>query len=83
MRWMHAGSTQPTDSADAQLNRTGILHLESSIGYEVVRALRDRGHTVRIGEQFFGRYQGIMRDHERGIYFGASESRVDGQAAGY
>ena len=42
-----------------------------------------RGHSVEIGNQFFGRYQGIMRDHEKGVYYGASESRVDGQAAGY
>lgn len=83
LRWMHAGSTQPTDAASAQLNRTGTLHLESSIDYEVARALRARGHTIRIGEQFFGRYQGILRDHVQGVYFGASESRVDGQAAGY
>ena len=83
MRWMHLGTTQPTDSADARLRGTGRLHLESSIDYGIVRALRARGHTVRIGEAFFGRYQGIMRDHERGVYFGASESRVDGQAAGY
>ncbi len=83
LRWMHSGSTEPTDPANSNLTGTGILHLESSIDYDVVRALRARGHTVRIGEQFFGRYQGIMRDHERGVYFGASESRVDGQAAGY
>ena len=83
LRWMHSGSSEPTDNTDARLTGTGILHLESSIDYEVVRALRARGHIVRIGEQFFGRYQGIMRDHERGIYFGASESRVDGQAAGF
>ena len=83
MRWMHLGSTEPTDSADARMTGTGRLHLESSIDYGIVRALRARGHTVRIGEAFFGRYQGIMRDHERGVYFGASESRVDGQAAGY
>jgi len=83
MRWMHMGTTEPTDSADARMTGTGRLHLESSIDYGIVRALRARGHTVRIGEAFFGRYQGIMRDHERGVYFGASESRVDGQAAGY
>jgi gamma-glutamyltranspeptidase/glutathione hydrolase len=38
---------------------------------------------VRIGQGFFGRYQGIMRNHTYGVYLGASESRVDGQAAGY
>lgn len=83
LRWMHQGSSEPTEAADAQMTGTGTLHIESSIDYDVVRALRARGHTVRIGEAFFGRYQGILRDHEKGVYFGASESRVDGQAAGY
>ncbi|MCC5907808.1 MAG: gamma-glutamyltransferase [Balneolaceae bacterium] len=83
LRWMHEGSTEPTDVLDSRLESTGTVHLESSVDYEVVRALRSRGHTVRIGESFFGRYQGILKDHEKGVYFGASESRVDGQAAGY
>jgi gamma-glutamyltranspeptidase / glutathione hydrolase len=83
LRWMHGGSTEPTDDLDDSLIRPGTVYLESSIPYDVVRGLRARGHTVRIGEQFFGRYQGIMRDHEKGVYYGASESRVDGQAAGY
>jgi gamma-glutamyltranspeptidase / glutathione hydrolase len=83
LRWMHEGSTEPTDDLDSRLESTGTVHLESSVDYEVVRALRSRGHTVRIGESFFGRYQGILKDHEKGVYFGASESRVDGQAAGY
>ena len=83
LRWMHSGSTDPTDPLSDNMRGTGVLHVESSLSYDVIRALRARGHTVRVGEQFFGRYQGILRDHERGIYFGASESRVDGQAAGY
>jgi len=82
-RWMHNGSTEPTDGADASLTDGGILHLESGVDYNVVRGLRDRGHTVRIGESFFGRYQGILYNHEQGVYYGASESRFDGQAAGY
>ena len=82
-RWMHSGSSEPTDASDASLQGVGVLNVESGIDYQVVRALRDRGHTVRIGEAFFGRYQGILKDHEKGVYFGASESRVDGQAAGY
>lgn len=83
LRWMHTGSAEPTGRLDDQLNQAGTIYLESSVPYDVVRGLRSRGHTVRIGEQFFGRYQGIMRDHERGVYLGASESRVDGQAAGF
>tara|TARA_R100001143_G_scaffold63597_1_gene73273 strand:- start:16815 stop:18551 length:1737 start_codon:yes stop_codon:yes gene_type:complete len=83
LRWMHAGSTQPTDDLPDILEDGGTLHLESAIDYETVRALRSRGHRVQIGMEFFGRYQGILKDHEKGVYFGASESRVDGQAAGY
>ena len=82
-RWMHSGSTEPTESSDAMLDGTGILHLESGVSYDVVRQLRSMGHTVRIGEQFFGRYQGILFDADQGVYYGASESRFDGQAAGY
>ena len=83
LRWDHSGSTEPTDNLPDLLEDGGVVHLESSIDYEVVRALRARGHRVQIGDSFFGRYQGILRDHEKGVYFGASESRVDGQAAGY
>jgi gamma-glutamyltranspeptidase / glutathione hydrolase len=83
LRWMHSGSTEPTDDLDARLESTGTVHIESAIDYAVVRGLRARGHTVRIGESFFGRYQGIMKDHEHGVWLGGSESRFDGQAAGY
>ncbi len=82
-RWMHNGSTEPTEDSDASLDDGGTLNVESGIDYDVVRELRRRGHTVRIGESFFGRYQGILWDAEKGVYYGASESRFDGQAAGY
>jgi len=82
-RWMHSGSTQPVDNLDDNMTNSGVLNVESGIDYDVVRALRDRGHTVRLGENFFGRFQIIMRDHENGVYLGGSEGRVDGQAAGY
>ena len=82
-RWMHSGSSQPVDNLDDNMTGTGVLNVESGIDYDVVRALRDRGHTGRLGESFFGRFQIIMRDHENGVYLGGSEGRVDGQAAGY
>jgi gamma-glutamyltranspeptidase/glutathione hydrolase len=82
-RWAHSGSSQPTDSADETLSGPGQLSLESALGFDVIRALRAKGHRVQIGNSFFGRYQGIMRDHEHGVWIGASESRVDGQAVGY
>jgi gamma-glutamyltranspeptidase/glutathione hydrolase len=83
LRWDHAGSTEPTDGATDSLTDGGQVSIESSIDFEIVRALEAMGHDVRIGQGFFGRYQAIMRDHTYGVYLGASESRVDGQAAGY
>ncbi|MAO65385.1 MAG: gamma-glutamyltransferase [Balneola sp.] len=82
-RWEHSGSTQPTDDLSETLTNSGQVSIESGVSFEVVKALRQKGHDVQIGDSFFGRFQAIMRDHEKGVYFGASESRVDGQAAGY
>ncbi len=82
-RWDHSGSTEPTDSNTTKATTKGKVHVESAIPYQVIRELRAKGHQVEIGNSFFGRYQGIMKDHQKGVYFGASESRVDGQAAGY
>ncbi len=83
LRWTHSGSTQPTDNLNDGLKESGLVNIESSIDFEIVKGLRARGHKVQIGDAFFGRYQGILKDHEKGVYFGASESRVDGQAAGF
>lgn len=83
LRWTHSGSTQPTDDLSDTLEGPGQVYIESAINFDIVEALRSRGHDVQIGGNFYGRYQGIMKNHEKGVYFGASESRVDGQAAGY
>jgi gamma-glutamyltranspeptidase/glutathione hydrolase len=83
IRWEHSGSTQPTDDLSESLTDEGVVAIESSINYQVVRDLEARGHDIKIGDSFFGRFQAIMRDPLTGFYYGASESRVDGQAAGY
>ncbi|MEX0771459.1 MAG: gamma-glutamyltransferase [Balneolaceae bacterium] len=83
VRWLHAGSTQPMDNLQDMLEDGGQVQIESGIDYDVVQALRERGHQVQIGEGFYGRYQAIMRDYKNGVFIGASESRADGQAAGY
>ncbi|MFV1884137.1 MAG: gamma-glutamyltransferase family protein, partial [Balneola sp.] len=83
LRWAHSGSTQPTDALSDHLTNVGLVTFESTVDRQVVRDLRAMGHRVRVGEGFFGRFQAIMRDLETGVYYGASESRVDGQAAGY
>lgn len=83
LRWNHRGSTQPTDGLDDSLMDVGLVSIESAIDPQVIRDLRAMGHRVQVGNSFFGRFQAILRDLENGVYYGASEARVDGQAAGY
>ena len=82
-RWRHQGSTQPTGAADSYLKDGGELMLESGFPFELRRALQLKGHKLGQNRGGYGGYQAIYRDHERGVYIGASESRKDGQAAGY
>ena len=42
-----------------------------------------KGHKVGYSLGSYGGYQAIMYDAEKNVYYGASESRKDGQAAGY
>ena len=50
---------------------------------ESVRELMHRRHKVAWGLGSYGGYQAIRYDAEQDVYYGASESRKDGQAAGY
>ena len=61
----------------------GRVALESGIGADVREALRNLGHRLVGGRGGFGGYQAIVYDAKRDIYIGASESRKDGNAAGY
>ena len=79
-RILHTGSSQPTGES---MIRGGTVHLESGIPYEVRRDLTEMGHRLEINVGSFGGYQAIMFDASQGVYYGASESRKDGQAAGY
>lgn len=79
-RWHHDGSS---DYDNPQMTDGGFVELESGVPYESVRGLMQRGHSVRSGNGGFGGYQAIQRDAVNGTYRGASESRKDGQAAGY
>lgn len=79
-RMRHVGSSQPTGSV---MTNGGTLNLESGFDYKTVRELRKMGHRIGTGVGIYGGYQAIMVDLERGVYTGASESRKDGQAAGY
>ncbi|MCH8158612.1 MAG: gamma-glutamyltransferase [Proteobacteria bacterium] len=76
----HTGSSQPTGTT---MTTGGVLHLESTFGSETRQALEAMGHTLGESDGGFGGYQAIMWDAEQGVYYGASEVRKDGQAAGY
>jgi gamma-glutamyltranspeptidase/glutathione hydrolase len=76
----HAGSTSPTGEDQ---EGSGEISLESGFDYEVIRQLMMIGHKVGFGVGGYGGYQAIKYDAEKKVYYGASESRKDGQAAGY
>ncbi len=79
-RILHQGSSQPTGS---KMTDGGVVSLEKSFPDEVREELQERGHELGYARGAFGGYQGIRRDPKTGVYFGASESRKDGHAAGY
>ena len=80
-RIQHDGDTEPTGQ-NATPAGSGEVDLESGFPYETVRALMRKGHSVRFADGPYGGYQAI-RVNPQGGYIGASESRKDGQAAGY
>lgn len=79
-RMRHRGSSQPTGSV---MTNGGTLYLESGFAPETLRELSKKGHRIGFGVGMFGGYQSIGVDLENKVYTGASESRKDGQAAGY
>ena len=79
-RILHSGSSQPTGEV---MTSGGRVSLETGFDYGVVRELAGRGHRIGYSVGPFGGYQAILWDEEQGVYYGASESRKDGQAAGY
>ena len=82
-RMNHQGSSEPTGE---KMEATGgMITLESGYSYEVIRELLEKGHQVGYtnAPSAYGGYQCIRYDAVRKVYFGASESRKDGQVAGY
>ena len=79
-RIRHVGSSQPTDE---EMNNGGRLYLESSIDETTREKLRKLGHNIATDTNVYGGYQAIMWDEEHNVYYGASDPRKDGQAAGY
>jgi gamma-glutamyltranspeptidase/glutathione hydrolase len=83
-RIAHEGSSEPTGE---MMTDGGRVYLEDGIPFETARDLVKMGHKIgTTTDGAFGGYQGIvvqiLPDGKR-VYFGASESRKDGQAAGY
>jgi gamma-glutamyltranspeptidase/glutathione hydrolase len=79
-RICHEGSSEPTDE---KMTDSGIVYLESGFDYKTVRELLGKGHAIQYTNGIYGGYQAIMWDDKNKVYYGASESRKDGQAAGY
>ena len=79
-RILHSGSSQPTGES---MTNGGRVTLETGFAYEAIRELMRRGHSVGYANGSYGGYQAILYDAEQDVYYGASESRKDGQAAGY
>jgi gamma-glutamyltranspeptidase / glutathione hydrolase len=80
-RFHHDGSTDP--EGGASMTTGGVLEIESGVPVNIAEELRRRGHVVKYSVGPFGGYQAIWRDPVSGVYWGASEFRKDGQAAGY
>ena len=77
----HQGGSEPTGEKDSGV---GQIQLESGYSFETIRGLMQRGHKVGWAPPgSFGGYQAIRVDPASGVYFGASESRKDGHAAGF
>lgn len=79
-RILHSGSSQPTGT---RMTDGGTVYLETGIPYESTRELVKLGHRVGTNVGDFGGYQAILWDEKNKVYYGASESRKDGHAAGY
>lgn len=79
-RMQHEGSSEPTGE---KMTDGGVLMLESGIRWEELQKLLMMGHKIQWNLGGYGGYQAIMWDAKNKVYFGASESRKDGQAAGY
>ena len=79
-RWDHTGGASPMGASTTD---TGTIRTESGIPYATIRGLMDLGHSIGTARGVYGGYQAIMWDEINKVYHGASESRKDGQAAGY
>ncbi|NND06869.1 MAG: gamma-glutamyltransferase [Saprospiraceae bacterium] len=82
-RFRHQGSTPPGGQV-RQMMDGGCISLESGVSEEVRLQLKAMGHKLCNNRwTHYGGYQGILWNEEQEVYWGATESRSDGQAAGW
>ena len=77
-RIRHMGSSEPTGEV---MEDGGYLTLESGFSTDIRNQLSELGHILKDEKGGYGGYQAIMLIDD--VYYGASESRKDGQASGY
>ena len=77
-RIRHMGSSEPTGEV---MEDGGYLTLESGFSTDIRNQLTELGHTLKDEKGGYGGYLAIMLIDD--VYYGASESRKDGQASGY
>ena len=75
----HSGSSEPTGE---KMTDGGILNLETGYPLATIRQLMRMGHKIQYANGPYGGYQAIYRA-DNDVYWGATESRKDGHAAGY
>jgi len=79
-RWQHLGSSEPTGE---KMIDGGYVEMETGYPWDCLQGLLRKGHDIRVGLGGYGGYQAILWNEEQKVYYGASESRKDGMAAGY
>jgi gamma-glutamyltranspeptidase/glutathione hydrolase len=79
-RVRHSGSSSPTGG---ESRGTGTVTLENGFTQNTYLALIKKGHRIGFDIGGYGGYQAILYNEKQGVYYGASESRKDGYAAGY
>lgn len=79
-RVRHSGSSSPTGG---ESRGPGVVTLENGFTQNTYLALIKKGHRIGFDIGGYGGYQAILYNEKQGVYYGASESRKDGYAAGY
>ena len=57
--------------------------VEPAVPLDVIRGLRERGHTVEVSRRNWSAVEAILVDPESGLHYGGNDPRRDGLALGY